>query len=44
MDIRMNLFMGRLIKHRNGLLREVVGSPSLEVFEKGVDIVPRDMV
>lgn len=43
-DIGNNLFMEEAIRHWNGLPREVVELPSLEVFKKRVDLVLRSVV
>ena len=44
LDIRKKLFTGRVVRHGNRLPREVVDSPSLEVFKKCVEMALQDMV
>ena len=41
---RQNLFTKKVVKHWNRLPRQVVESPSLEVFKRHADMALRDMI
>lgn len=44
LDIRKSFFTERLVKHWNGLPRDMVKSPSLKAFKRRVNMAPRNMV
>lgn len=44
MDVRKNFYLEKVVKHWNGQPKEVMESPSLEIFKRHVDRVVDDTI
>ena len=44
MDVKKNFLTERVVKHWNGFPKELVESPSLDVFQNHLDVVLRRVV